>query len=60
MSPCRYHVHRSVQSLGYVMGLAGFVLGWVVGGTDSPYRLHRNMGISVIVLGTIQASAGCG
>lgn len=50
-----YHFHRVFQVLGFGMGIAGVVCGFIASnGWDTPYSIHRDIGITVTVLGGVQ------
>ncbi len=54
-----FQIHRAVQTLAFIGGIVGFALGFVIASPspswDSyPYAVHRNLGIAVVVLGSIQ------
>lgn len=46
---------RAMQSLGLLLGLAGFALGFVIaGGWDTAFTTHRNLGMAATVFGVLQ------
>lgn len=50
--PC---VCRALQTLGLVLGIAGFAIGFVIaGGWDGAFHVHRNLGLAATVLGIAQ------
>lgn len=55
-SPAWFHGHKICQSIGYVLGVAGFALGLKLGSESKgiTHYSHRNMGIAVFSLATIQ------
>lgn len=47
--------HRLIQVFGYLMGIAGIGAGFAFRGTwETPYSAHRDIGITITALGTIQ------
>ena len=56
-----FQTHRAIQTLGFVLGVVGFALGFVEnGGWDSEEEVvetHRNLGIATAVLMVIQMTA---
>ncbi|KAF3323219.1 auxin-induced in root cultures protein 12-like protein [Carex littledalei] len=58
-SPAWFHGHKICQSIGYVLGVAGFALGLKLGSESKgiTHYSHRNMAIAVFSLATIQVSA---
>lgn len=55
---------RVIQSLGLVLGIAGFAIGFAIaGGWDGAFHVHRNLGMAATVLGIAQVgcqgSVGC-
>ncbi|PRW44294.1 cytochrome b561 and DOMON domain-containing protein [Chlorella sorokiniana] len=58
LDPMWFQLHRAMQSLGLVVGIAGFAIGFVIaGGWDGAFHVHRNLGLAATVLGIAQASA---
>ncbi|KAL6001619.1 hypothetical protein ACLOJK_007357 [Asimina triloba] len=54
-----FYIHVSCQCTAYAMAVAGFATGLILG-KKSPgvqYSRHRNIGIALFVLGTVQALA---
>jgi len=53
-----YNIHRIIQSVGYIFALGGFAAGFAVQGQwDAPNyetEVHRDLGVTITVLGTIQ------
>lgn len=53
-----YNIHRIIQSVGYIFALAGFAAGFAVQGQwEAPNyetEVHRDLGVTITVLGTIQ------
>lgn len=58
--PARLSPHRrAVQSLGLLLGLAGFALGFVIaGGWGTAFTTHRNLGLAATVFGVLQVGPG--
>ncbi len=57
-APKWYNVHRYLQSIGYLMGLVGVGLGFgITKSWDVLYPVHRDLGITITVLATVQVSA---
>lgn len=52
-----FKIHRAVAASGFVLGTVGFGLGLAIGGGNSEYSVHRNLGIAVTVLGATQVTA---
>ncbi|PRW60222.1 Ferric-chelate reductase 1 [Chlorella sorokiniana] len=56
-----FHLHRILQTLGFVMGTVALGLGFAMAGgweaKDSKYAVHRNLGMACTVLGALQFSA---
>ena len=51
---------RAVQIIGFLLGIAGFGLGFSIRGSwSTPYAVHRNLGVAVMVLGTAQVCHTC-
>jgi hypothetical protein len=56
--PKWFKVHRMVQSLGYLIGLIGFGLGFAITSSwETSYTVHRDLGITITVLATLQVLA---
>ncbi|KAG8365038.1 hypothetical protein BUALT_Bualt18G0061400 [Buddleja alternifolia] len=54
-----FYIHVTCQSSAYIVGVAGFVTGMKLG-RSSPgvvHTIHRNIGITLFVIGTLQAFA---
>ncbi|KAI7840047.1 hypothetical protein COHA_006253 [Chlorella ohadii] len=48
----------AIQSLGLVLGIAGFAIGFAIaGGWDGAFHVHRSLGMAATVLGIAQVSA---
>ncbi|KAJ6329496.1 hypothetical protein OIU77_011049 [Salix suchowensis] len=59
VSPAWFYLHVICQSSGYAVGVAGWATGIKLG-SDSPgvtYGTHRNLGIIIFALGTLQVFA---
>ncbi|KAF6161922.1 hypothetical protein GIB67_014124 [Kingdonia uniflora] len=54
--PLWFYLHIACQILGYLIGIAGWVTGLVLGGKSSgvQHNPHRNIGIILFCLGTLQ------
>lgn len=39
-APVWFYTHVVVQLLGYGLGLAGWIIGWIHAGTESTFKLH--------------------
>lgn len=51
----RFKAHRAIQTVGFVLGLVGFGIGFAITGSwTTPYTVHRNLGLAVTVLGACQ------
>ncbi|GAB4817649.1 hypothetical protein N2152v2_004695 [Parachlorella kessleri] len=58
LDPLWFKLHRAVQSIGFLLGIVGFGLGFAIRGSwSTPYAVHRNLGVAVMVLGTAQVTA---
>lgn len=58
LDPLWFQLHRALQTLGLVLGIAGFALGFAIaGGWDGAFHVHRNLGTAATVLGIAQVSA---
>ncbi|WCJ28153.1 Cytochrome b561 and DOMON domain-containing protein At4g17280 [Euphorbia peplus] len=58
-NPIWFYLHVSCQSVAYIIGVAGWGTGLKLG-SESPgvqYSVHRNIGITLFVLGTLQVFA---
>jgi len=50
-----FNMHRIIQSLGFAMGLGGIGAGFAVQGQwETAYSTHRDLGITITVLGAVQ------
>lgn len=50
-----FQIHRALQTLGYAMGLAGIGCGFAVRGEwYTPFTIHRDLGVTITVLGAVQ------
>jgi len=50
-----FKVHRAAMTLGYLCGVGGIIAGFSVRGTwETPYSAHRDLGITITVLGFVQ------
>ena len=57
-NPKWFKVHRMVQSIGYLIGLIGFGLGFAINKSwDTLYTVHRDLGVTITVLATVQVLA---
>lgn len=57
-APKWYNVHRYMQSFGYLIGLVGVGLGFgITKSWETPYPVHRDLGITITVLATVQVAA---
>ncbi|BAF25493.2 Os09g0500900 [Oryza sativa Japonica Group] len=56
--PAWFYLHVSCQLIGYGVGVAGWATGINLGNMSNgiTYTLHRNIGIIVFALGTLQVS----
>ncbi|KAF9688243.1 hypothetical protein SADUNF_Sadunf02G0176900 [Salix dunnii] len=57
--PAWFYLHAICQTSGYAVGVAGWATGMKLG-SDSPgitYDTHRNLGITIFALGTLQVLA---
>ncbi|KAI7738451.1 hypothetical protein M8C21_031580 [Ambrosia artemisiifolia] len=58
LDPLWFYVHSSVQSLGFILGLAGVIAGFVLDDRlDASVGKHKGLGISILVLGCLQVVA---
>jgi len=61
LDPAWFYLHVACQCSGYVIGVAGWVVGLVLHGSPAKGALqhtgHRNIGTALFVLSTLQASA---
>ena len=56
----RFQVHRAVQTLGVVMTVVGLALGFSLRKQwGTPYTVHRDLGIAIMVLAALQVRWGC-
>ncbi|KAG8391282.1 hypothetical protein BUALT_Bualt01G0171800 [Buddleja alternifolia] len=58
-NPAWFYIHVTCQSSAYIVGMAGFATGMKFG-SNSPgvvHTTHRNIGITLFVLGTLQEFA---
>jgi hypothetical protein len=57
--PAWFYLHVSCQVIGYAVGVAGWATGIHLGNLSKgiTYSVHRNIGISVFALGTLQLFA---
>lgn len=56
--PAWFYLHVACQCSAYIVGLAGWILGLQLG-SDSKgitYHKHRNLGIAIFTLATVQVS----
>lgn len=55
LSDSWFNVHRAAMTAGYLCGLGGIAAGFSVRGTwETPYSLHRDLGVTITVLGFVQ------
>lgn len=61
LGPAWFYIHVSCQILGYFGGIAGLVTGLLLGTKSSgiQYKGHRCIGITLIILATVQVLVGC-
>ena len=54
--PAWFYLHVACQSSGYIVGVAGWATGIKLGSDSSAvqYDTHRNVGITLFCLGTLQ------
>lgn len=58
VAPKWFNVHRYLQSIGYLLGLIGVGLGFgITKSWDTLYPVHRDLGITITVLATVQVTA---
>lgn len=56
--PGWFHAHRALQTLGFVVGAVGVGLGFGASdGWETEYTVHRDLGVTVTVLGVLQLTA---
>ncbi|KAF5196887.1 Cytochrome b561 and domon domain-containing protein [Thalictrum thalictroides] len=57
--PAWFYLHASCQVSAYIVGVAGWLTGLKLGSTSSglQYNAHRNIGIALFCLGTLQVFA---
>lgn len=55
-NPAWFYIHVACQASAYIVGVAGWGTGLKLGSdsTGIKYNTHRNIGITLFVLGTIQ------
>nr|GEV33429.1 cytochrome b561 and DOMON domain-containing protein At5g35735-like [Tanacetum cinerariifolium] len=58
-NPVWFYIHVTCQASAYIVGVAGWATGIKLGSdsTGIKYNTHRNIGIALFVLGTLQAFA---
>ncbi len=50
-----FNMHRAAMTLGYLCGIGGIAAGFAVRGTwSTPYTVHRDLGVTITVLGFVQ------
>lgn len=55
--PIWFYSHTAIQSLGYILGVAGIITGLVLSNRVSAnVDKHKAIGITILVLGTLQVS----
>nr|XP_043622857.1 cytochrome b561 and DOMON domain-containing protein At5g35735-like [Erigeron canadensis] len=54
-----FYFHVTIQTIAYVLGVAGWATGLKLGGASagSTHKVHRNIGITMFVFGTLQVLA---
>uniref|UniRef100_A0A453RLN5 Cytochrome b561 domain-containing protein n=1 Tax=Aegilops tauschii subsp. strangulata TaxID=200361 RepID=A0A453RLN5_AEGTS len=54
--PAWFYLHVACQLIGYAVGVSGWATGIHLGNLSKgiTYSLHRNIGIAVFALGTVQ------
>jgi len=53
--PIWFYSHTAIQILSFLFGLVGFVLGFdLEGSTNASVEHHKNLGITVFLLGCLQ------
>ena len=58
VAPKWFNMHRYLQSIGYLLGLIGVGLGFgITKSWDTLYPVHRDLGITITVLATVQVTA---
>jgi hypothetical protein len=58
VAPKWFNIHRYLQSIGYLLGLIGVGLGFgITKSWDTLYTVHRDLGITITVLATVQVTA---
>ncbi|XP_076917556.1 cytochrome b561 and DOMON domain-containing protein At3g07570-like [Bidens hawaiensis] len=58
MDPLWFYVHSSVQSLGFILGIAGVIAGFVLEDRlDASVRKHKGLGVTILVLCCLQVLA---
>ena len=57
--PAWFYLHVACQLIGYAVGVSGWATGIHLGNLSKgiTYSLHRNIGIAVFALGTLQVSS---
>ncbi|KAK9747778.1 hypothetical protein RND81_02G014400 [Saponaria officinalis] len=56
--PIWFYAHTVIQSVGFLLGLVGFILGLVLQGlTNAQVKRHRNLGITIFIFGCLQVTA---
>ncbi|KAI8100936.1 hypothetical protein M9434_005320 [Picochlorum sp. BPE23] len=57
-APKWYNAHRYIMAFGYLLGLVGFGLGFAINKSwDTLYTVHRDLGVTITVLATVQVLA---
>ncbi|KAI3858883.1 hypothetical protein MKX03_006952 [Papaver bracteatum] len=59
MDPAWFYIHIATQTSAYIIGVAGWATGLKLGSESSgiQHNAHRNIGIALFVLGTLQVFA---
>jgi hypothetical protein len=53
-----FNLHRAIQTIGFLLGVAGIICGFIAGGGwSSQHAVHRNIGMAIIVLCSLQVFA---
>eukprot|EP00850_Spirogloea_muscicola_P004839 SM000021S06472 [mRNA] locus=s21:499980:501291:- [translate_table: standard] len=57
--PLWFHVHRSMQSVAFALGALGLASGLLLTAdhAESPFPVHRNLGIALVVVASLQVLA---
>ncbi|GAB4841543.1 hypothetical protein Ancab_022257 [Ancistrocladus abbreviatus] len=56
--PIWFYAHAGIQTIAFILGLTGVILGFVIYGLlNSNATTHKNLGIFILALGCLQATA---